>query len=438
MKAENMTVEELNKGGKVYYGWWIVAVSVLAISTNPGQFAFSSLGLFIIPLEQEFGWTRASISWAATCLGVSIALSSPIIGNIIDRFGSRRVVIPSTIIYGVLLAAIPLLVSELWHLLLIFTLIGIIGTGANAPGYLRAISAWFDRRRGLAIGIALSGSGLGYAYAPPLIQYLIDEYSWRFAYTGLAMIILFLTVPMVFLLLKDSPLTSGLRGKEKYVSEKTAATEVDQKHSSEDKFKKGLTRKMAMKTKIFWLMCLIFCATSFCFSGLMPHLVPLLIGNGMDTVKAAFAASAMGVTMVIARIVVGHLNDKYFAPHVATFCFLLSVVGIAVLALTISYIPVFIAVLLLGFSIGADLDLLAYLTGRYFGLRSFAEIYGLIFAANMLGVATGPVVYGYVHDVAGSYNLILLICAAINIVAATVIFFFPSYPSDQDFASAQD
>ena len=116
-----------------YFGWWIVATSAIGMSTGPGQFAYGALGLFMIPFGQEFGWTRTEISFALTCHSVALALANPLCGAVIDRVGTRRVLLPSIVVFAVLLALIPLLVDRLWILLLLFAAIGSLGTGAHLP-----------------------------------------------------------------------------------------------------------------------------------------------------------------------------------------------------------------------------------------------------------------------------------------------------------------
>ncbi len=161
---------------RIFYGWWVVAVSIFGLSIGPGQFAFASRGLFMVPLGDEFGWDRAQISLALTVFTVALALSLPIVGRGVDRWGSRRVLVPSIVVCGLGLLAIPLLLTHLWVLLVIFALIGSLGAGANSLPYMLTIATWFDRRRGLAIGFAMAGAGAGYAYVPPLVQYMIDGY----------------------------------------------------------------------------------------------------------------------------------------------------------------------------------------------------------------------------------------------------------------------
>ena len=157
-----------------FFGWFVVGATSLCISTGPGPFAFAALGLFIIPFETEFGWERTQISACLTLLVAATAVSVPIVGRCVDKLGSRAVLFPSLVIFALCLAAIPAFVSELWHLVLVFFLIGTIAAGTNSVPYMPVLAAWFFKYRGLAIGISDAGIGLGYAYVPLLLQFLID------------------------------------------------------------------------------------------------------------------------------------------------------------------------------------------------------------------------------------------------------------------------
>ena len=185
--------------------------AAVGMSTGPGQFAFGSLGLFMLPLGEEFGWSRTEISLALTFFTIALALSIPYIGNLVDRFGSRKILLPSFTVFALLLALIPVFADQLWILYLLFVLIGALAAGANALPYLRTISAWFDRHRGLAIGIAMGGSGMGFVYVPPVLQYMIDSHGWRSGYFLLAAVTFIVAVPLVYFVLREAPSKSEIK-----------------------------------------------------------------------------------------------------------------------------------------------------------------------------------------------------------------------------------
>ncbi len=401
---------------KLFYGWWVVAASIIGFSASPGQFAFGAMSLFMIPLSVEFNWDRTQISLALLIFTVVQFFATPVVGRMVDRYGAKEILIPSILIFGSLLATIPLFVSELWHLYFIFFLIGSLTAGSAAVSYLRIISAWFNKRRGLAFGITMAGGGLGYTYVPPMLQYLIDDFGWRYGYYALAAIVLVLSMPLILLVVRNKPADMNLR--------QDGDTEGEVITQDEDI---TLTLSQVLKLKTFWLLYLIFVLLSLCLYGLMPHFVPLLNDRGMDAATAALVFSTLGITIIVSRASIGLLLDKYFAPRVAMICVLLSAIGIAILASGAGGGMAFIAAIFVGFSIGAELDLLAYLTTRYFGLGSFGMIYGLLFSAFLLGVSTGPVIYGVAYETFSSYVNILTTCGIILTVAAGLTLLLPKY-----------
>ena len=375
------------------------------MSTGPAQFAFGSLSLFILPLGAEFGWDRAEISIASTVFTISLMFSLPLLGRLVDRYGSRRVLMPSMLLVAALLASIPLSLESLWQLWLVFGLIGCLGAGANSLPYMRTVSAWFDRQRGLALGITLAGAGLGFSYVPPLVQQTIDTQGWRSAYFLLAGIIVFVALPLVAWLFRESP------------RERSAArSEAGDAPVLNDL--QGHTRAQALRTPVFWQLFLVFSLLSCSLYGLLLHSVPMLVDRGMTSGAAALAASTIGVTIMISRVIVGFLIDRIFAARVAAIAFGLSAIGLAILALGDAGFAAYVAMVLIGFSIGAEIDLMTFLTTRYFGLRHFGEIYGILFASLLVGTSIGPLVFGWSFESTGSYTAILWIAASIVTLAA--------------------
>ena len=403
---------------RVFYGWWIVVAACVGQSTSPGQFIFGSLGLFIVPLGAEFGWDRAEVSLALTFFTVALILTLPMLGRLVDRYGAREVLLPSVVVFGVGLGAIALVVDNLWRLYLVYVLLGCLGAGANNLPYVRILVAWFDRRRGLALGLAIAGSGLGYAYVPPLLQHVIAEWGWRSGYWTLAAITLAVALPVLALVMRNTPAEMGLAAD----GAPTAGG------ASPGLTLWGPSRREALRTRVFWQIVLVFTLSAFCLYGLLAHLVPMLTDRGMPGEEAAFTAALLGVTLTVARVVIGYLVDRVFAPRVACACFLLAATGLGVLAAGGSGAAAYGAALLIGFALGVEMDLVGYFVSRYFGLRSFGAIYGFLFAAMLVGVSLGPLAFGAVYEATGAYVWILAPCAALLLLTASMAVALPRFP----------
>lgn len=399
---------------------------MLCISTGTGPFAFASLGLFMLPLTEEFGWSRAQVSLCTTILVATTAVSMPVIGRFVDQYGSRRILVFSILAMAACLAAIPTLVSELWHLALIFVLIGTLAAGTNSVPYMPILSAWFDRHRGLAIGLSIAGIGLGYAYVPLLLQFLIDRFGWRSGYYALSIMEMAVAIPLVWLVLRESPAEMGLKPDGAAAGSQPKATSREV----------GFSVPEILRHREFWMLVGIFAVLSFVLNGMLAHLVPMLVDRGMEAGSAAAVAAVEGATVFFSRIFIGFLIDRIFAPRVAVAFFTLSALGIGLFALGAVDAAAFFAAFLIGLSLGAEIDILAFLASRYFGLRAYGTAYGLLFAAVLFGTATGPFVFGLGFDLSGSYDIVLAGCVLINILAVALTSLLGPYPDWEKAPSA--
>jgi MFS family permease len=413
-----MTQAQASSTG-IFYGWWIVLVCMLGISTGTGPFGFASFGLFMEPFEREFGWNRAEQSGCLSVMLWATAFALPIVGRFVDRYGSRTILLSAMVVLALCLAAIPTFVTELWQLALIFLVIGTLGAGTNSIPYMPVLSAWFNRRRGLAIGIAIAGIGFGYFYVPLVVHALTERYGWRAGYYGLSAIIVFGALPLVFFGLRDTPQEMGLKPDGDTSGPPPRASSRDV----------GLTMPEILRTREFWVIAAMFVLLSFVLNGMLNHVVPMLTDRGMSRGAAAAVASTEGLVVFLSRIFIGYLNDRFFAPRVAMVFFSLSALGLAMFAMGAAHQTAFIGAVLVGLSLGAEVDIVAYLCGRYFGLKSFGAAYGMLFAANLVGTALGPFAFGVGFELTGSYVGILSVCVVLNMLVVGLMALLRPYPN---------
>jgi len=291
-----------------------------------------------------------------------------------------------------------------------------LAAGANALPYLRSISAWFDRRRGLAIGIAMGGSGMGFVYVPPMVQYMIDSYGWRSGYFMLAAVTFIVAVPLVYYVLREAPSKTEIEGHD----ELRSGTIDEQSGSS-------IPLMLLLKRPLLWQLFVIFCLLSFSLYGVLSHLVPMLSDRGMTSGNAALVMSTLGLSIVAARVIIGYIIDRIFAPFVAAICFLVAVIGVGLLATGAVGSLAFLAAVFIGFSMGAEIDMLAFLTGRYFGVENFGQVYGILFTSFLIGTAVGPVAYGMTYESMGSYIWILVVSIVLMLASAVLTILLPRY-----------
>jgi predicted MFS family arabinose efflux permease len=290
--------------------------------------------------------------------------------------------------------------------LTIFTILFAITNIASAIqtplSYTKAISAWFDRRRGLALGIALSGVGLGAIVIPQLANYFIATLGWRGAYMMLGAMVLAIAFPAVALWIREPLPGEGERP-------------VGQ-HGSLP----GLTVSEAVRTAPFWILAATFFIVAFALLGFAGHVVPLLTDRGLSPAAAAATFALFGLSTLCGRLVSGFLIDRIFASYVATVFWLAPIGGFALLSGGTGLLPA-AGVILLGLGLGTEVDLIAFLISRYLGLRAFGTLYGLFFMMFGLGGAIGRFLCGYLFDLAGSYNPALFGAAGALVVAVILV-----------------
>jgi len=404
------------------YRWWIVGASFIGLSVCQSPVVFLSFGVFMKPLAATFGWGRGPMSLALSLAALSLAAVSPIIGAVIDRFGARRVMLPSMIGFGLLFASLYFLSGSLLHLYAVYLLLGVVGAGANNVAYVRVITAWFGRLRGRALGIASSGVAMGAAALSFLSQQLIDRFGWRVAYLGIGCVILFVAMPIVAAIIRDRPADLGFEP-EPGIKDAPASTPV------------GVGE--ILQQPLAWTMIAIGFLVAVSLHGAQIHMVPLLTDRGMSPdVAAGTMAFIMATCTVISRMVVGSLFDYFFAPRVSIIAFLLSALGLILVMSSDAIWPCYALAVLMGIGQGAESDVLGYLTSRYFGLRAFGRVYGMVFAGFMVGTAVAPYLFGVVFDWTHTYQAALGASVALIVVMCVVLATLPRFPRlDEDVLS---
>jgi MFS family permease len=383
------------------------------------MFTVFAFGVFVTPLEAEFGWSRAEISVALTITNITIVFCSPLVGSLVDRAGVRRVLIPSVILMGLAVTSMYLMQGHILHFYAMYLLIPLLGAGTLPLSYSRVVVAWFARRRGLALGISLAGFGVGATLVPPFGQWLISNFGWREAYLAFGAAIFLINLPLTMLLLRESPAEMGQEPDgEPPRPEDTVATGTDT----------GLPGSEAIRTRSYWFVFGSFLLVGFGITSILAHLVPMLIGRGINPTAASLYMGSLGAGLIVGRILAGYLMDRFFAPYVTAVFLTAMLVGIVVLALNVSGPILLVAVVLIGLALGSEISEIAYIVSRYFGSLAFGQIYGTMFAAFQLGSAFGAPAFGLYYDNAGNYIGALWGIAAVVFVGIVLILQLGPYP----------
>jgi len=396
-----------------YEGWRVVLAACLGVMAGFGSLFVYTFSVFVKPLAAEFGWSREAISSGFAIAAVTLGVCSPFLGQWIDRFGPRRVILICMTIFGCAIASLSLLHFGLWQFYLTCFVLGIVGNGAAHLAYSRSISTWFQRRLGTALAFVMVGAGLGAMILPVVAQSIISRCGWRTAYGSLGGIALILGLPLSW----------------RYIRERGSV-----ERQSAPAVLSGTAWQQGLRSLSFWIITVILFVSSISMNGAVTHLSALLTDRGLTVGSAAFCASLLGGSSVLGRIGVGWLLDRFFGPRVALVINLVTALGILLLARASSFPGGCVAAALIGIGAGGEAATTPYLLTRYFGLRAFSTLYGFTWTFYAAAGAIGPVILGRAFDATGSYSSLLTLLAAALGLAAITNLLLPRY-SDSSAAS---
>jgi MFS family permease len=402
---------------KVFYGWWIVGASFVALLVTVGVGLYAP-PVFLVPLQDQFGWSRAAIAGGSAMSAVMVGIISPLAGVWIDRYGSRKVMTAGALVMAAAFALLGL-VTSLWQLYAL-NLTAALGMACVAwiPNQT-LISNWFNRKRGLAMGIAVAGIGFGGLAMAPLAGLLIDRFGWRLAFAGLASLIFFIVIPATLALIRSRPADLGLLPDGDLPLSRSAGSTINGEGQAQAV--PGLTLSDSVRSSAFWVLSLSQCLWIFGSMSVIGHLVAYLRDVGFES---GVAASSLGIALgisVVGRLLFGYFADRFTKKSIMVVPLLLH--GASVLCLlgiqSPGALPAFVT--LFGLGLGGGAVLIPLLVGECFGLLSFGKILGMVMISATLGAAVGPVLTGWIYDVTGAYQFAFLLHIAAFATAAVVI-----------------
>ena len=388
-----------NESSLHYAGWGVVAAAFTGVMVSFAPIVPYTFSLFLNPLHAAFGWKREAVGGTFALAAITVALVSPGIGVLLDRLPPRRIILPSILVFAFALASLSRLGSNISQFYLTFFVLGLVANGTAQFAYARTVLSWFQRRRGLALALVLTGSGVGSILIPPLTQWAIDHHGWRSAYLMLGGIAL-LGIPLTALLVRNRP---------------DAVAVHDPSAGS------SITVAAALRSAPFWILAFIIMLSAFSENGLVTNLAAILTEHGVMAQTAAFALSVRGGAGIIGRLCVGFLIDRFSPQRIQTFVLLLSAVGALVLAYAHTPPMVLVGAAVLGVGLGSEADVAPYLLAHYFGRKHFSVLYGLTWTAYAIGGATGPMAIGHWYDRAGFYQPRFIVYLALVGFAAVAI-----------------
>jgi predicted MFS family arabinose efflux permease len=387
------------------------------IGTMCGIFTLTnySQGFFVGPVTAEFGWTPPQFFLSYTvmmCLGL---ITGPVVGSLVKGYGLRAVGILGLIGHSLAYVLLSFNTGSLPLWYLSWAALAILGAGSLPIVWTGVLNGWFEKHRGKAIGITMTGTGLGAFFLPPLVEMLISDYGWRTAYRGIGLGAMVISLPIVFALFREN--TAAARGR-------------DDAEGTSMPRSWGMTRPEAMRTKRFWLLGAVLFLTVIVVAGFLSNFPRIMAEQGFDRSAIAGIASVIGITVVLGRLLVGILVDKFWAPGVAAVFFVLPTVALLLLLRgDVSASTAIVVAVLVGLAAGAELDLLAFLTSKFFGPDHYPEIFGAVIAFFTVGAGIAPPLFGAVAQATGGYATILTAAVGMLVVCIAMFLALGRYPA---------
>lgn len=391
--------------------WKVVlaALAGMALSSLPSY----SPALLYGPFEQEFGWARADVASAHLISAFAGIAGSPFIGSLIDRFGPRRIGIAAAITICLAMPLVSLVGPDIWTWRAFFVVLCIPIVLIQPMVWTSAITSLFEKGRGLALAVTLCGSGIGSIITPPLTFELIERFGWRNGFIVLSSVWALLSIPLIVFFF------SSARDRARKVKTEPLP------HT--DSWKEVVFGEM------LGLRFLKLVLAGYCFAVVavpaVTQMVPILASNGIHMRQAAYIAGFIGFASITGRLTIGLLLDRMPARFIAMGCLILPVIGSLILIHNPGSIAAAgLAVVLFGLALGAELDIMAYMTSRYCKVGNFGMLFGIVGGAIGVAGASGPVALNAVYDSTGSYVLALWGMIPVCILAALLFLSLGPYP----------
>ncbi len=390
-----------------FYGYTIVLVSFFIQAIAWG--ISNSFGIFFTPLINEFSWSRATISGAASLCFLVHGLSSMLMGNLNDRLGPRLIMSICGIFLG-LGYFMMTRINLIWQLYLFYGLIIGIGLGGIDVIPLSTAARWFEKKRGMMIGIIKVGTGIGMLVMPFFITWLLMSYGWRISFAVLSIATLVSVISLALFLVRD-PVSKG------------QSIDNDNRLAKENfiKTEEGLTFYEAIRTRQLWTICAIYFIILFCVYTILIHIVQHAIDLGIPSAVASGILATIGGVSISGRLLMGGAGDRIGEKPALVICLLFLLTALIWLQVAKTLWMFYLFAIVYGFAHGGFFSLSSPLIAKQFGTRTLGLLYGVVIFSSTIGGAIGPFMAGYIFDESQSYKMVFLILAVLCIIALFLI-----------------
>lgn len=450
-------------------GWPIVLASFIGIGLCLSPLPYYATITIAPELGQVFGWDRVTTTSAFIFMTAGVLVGAPVAGSLTDRFGARRVLLPTIVMLGIGTGALGLTTSNPLVFYTIFYLAAVLGSGTLPLTWSKAIVNNFDKSRGLALGIALTGTGVYGFLAPPFIRVLIDTFDWRVAYMAVGLLPIVLSLPLAIAFFRDGKEEAALAQSEKatfgtrdwlipvgliigifliivtalqtvgviwtallmigfllaFIAWETAREKPDTVAALP-----GLTLRQSVRDYRFWVILTAFLVLGACVSGIIINTINILLDKGYSPQLASSAYAGLGLigfSVIVGRLIGGIVVDFVWAPLVAFVFMGVPAVGCWILMQDMGQAYNSLAIILVGVAAGVEFDLMAFLVSRYLGMKAYGRIYSFVYVAFGIGSGTAGAIFNAIRGDAQNYNSVLLYALFGFLFGATILLSLGKY-----------
>jgi MFS family permease len=369
---------------------------------------YSPFGLFLIPISQAFDWPRARVSGVLTLLALVTAAAYPVVGRLADLYGPRRLILIGNLALGCGVLALGFSTANVVLFYGLFALIGVAGAMPSSMMITRVIAGWFDRTRGAMMGVTGGlGNGVGASVMPFVALLLMSRFGWRGGFFGLGALVILIGLPTNLLLLKEPPHHAADAGPRPALP--------------------GMTLAEAARTSTFWLMLTALGLGAGCLTAVLAHVVPILSDRRVPVAQATLVVSVFAMVTAGWQIVVGWLLDRTGSPKMIAPLFLVAVAGLATLELGRSLTALVCGGAMMGIGMGTEFGALPYFISRYFGLKRFGVIAGVMYSAVIIAQGVTPYLMDLDFDRHRTYLASMHVIDAALVLGAAMIACLPAY-----------
>ena len=389
--------------GELQNNWPVLAGATIAMFSGATGLPLATSGMFVTSLQSSFGWHRTAISFGPAVFMAGIALTTPIVGLLTERFEARKLVAIGMTAMIFCFFLLSRMQGDINIFYLIYALMAIGGNLSGAAALTSIVTRTFSVARGRALGISMAGAGVTTSIAGPLTYLVVQAHGWRTGYVAVAVFVLVMT-PIIWVLLGITPRRTSV---------------------ARPAMVGGASVRSALTGAHYWWMMLAFFMISVASTGLIVHFVPLLADKGFTPRLTAILASVIGLTTIFARLLSGVLVDRYDVRLVAAVAMIISAIGFLFFVVGGARAALFGAAAV-GVSFGSETPLVGYMIARYYGMRNYGLLLGLIYGVILSGAVFSPVLYAISRDHAGSYDTMIVIAILLLVIAAVILRLLPA------------